>query len=153
MACVAFGGALRGEESAFARLQESLLVHTGAGINHSRRPHLTVCLDGKFKTEKGRKKHFLALTIMSKLGIKYAHWFSRLLFMYMEDGITEGPLFRSKVKNKRASSISVLDKLWLPYLREAIPLVHTGILPQDVCVDVFWSDGHLEEVQLRRPKM
>lgn len=136
MSSVAFGGALRGGEVAFVRVKESL-EHTFEGRHHGRRPHLTVCMEGKFKTEKGRKRHFLALAMISKSGIKYGHWFIRLLWMYASNGIKEGPMFKTKLHNKRAASIAALDKLWLPYLKEAVPLVFPSILPENVTVHGF----------------
>lgn len=136
MSAVAFGGALRGEELAFVRVKESL-EHTFEGRHHGRRPHLTVCLEGKFKTEKGRKKHFLALAMISKSGIKYGHWFIRLLWLYASNEVKDGPMFKTKLKNKPAASIAALDKLWLPYLKEAVPIVFPSILPENVTVDGF----------------
>mmetsp|Transcript_4675 Transcript_4675/g.7248 ORF Transcript_4675/g.7248 Transcript_4675/m.7248 type:complete len:111 (-) Transcript_4675:188-520(-) len=58
MSAVAFGGAPRGEELAFVRLKESM-EHTFEGRHHGHQPHLTICMEGKFKIKKGRKKHYL----------------------------------------------------------------------------------------------
>mmetsp|Transcript_23496 Transcript_23496/g.35688 ORF Transcript_23496/g.35688 Transcript_23496/m.35688 type:complete len:218 (-) Transcript_23496:885-1538(-) len=136
MSSVAFGSALRGEELAFVRHKESI-EHTFKGRHHSRQPHLSVCMEGKFKTEKGRKKHFLALALLSKSGIKYGHWFVRLLWIYSTNGICDGPMFKTKLRNKRAASIAALGKLWLTYLRQAVPSVYPFILPENITVDGF----------------
>jgi len=46
-------------------------------------------------------------------------------------------MFKSKLRNKPPASISALDKLWLPYFKEAILLVHPTVLPENVSVDGF----------------
>mmetsp|Transcript_4666 Transcript_4666/g.7228 ORF Transcript_4666/g.7228 Transcript_4666/m.7228 type:complete len:109 (-) Transcript_4666:908-1234(-) len=38
----------------------------------------------------------------------------KLLWVYATNGLKDGPMFKSKLRNKRPASISALDKLWLP---------------------------------------
>jgi len=109
-----FSAGLRGEELGHARLA-STLNHTEAGSEH-RKPHVVLALMGRFKGVVGRKWHHMALAPRSESGIDNQRWLYRLLSLYLERGVTGGPLFRENIGAQQLATIRELDVLFHRYL-------------------------------------
>jgi len=91
MAACGFSAGLQGEELGHSCLAFTL-NHTEAGSEH-RKPHVVLVLMGRRKGVVGRKWHHMALAPCSESGINNQKWLYRLLSLYLERGITGGPLF------------------------------------------------------------
>jgi hypothetical protein len=93
---VAYCGALRGEEVPLMDLV-GVRRHHYEGMNHpqAEKRHTLAALLGRFKTETGEKYHLMPLAKESASGLKPGLWMERMLEWYREQGIGNGPVFRS----------------------------------------------------------
>jgi hypothetical protein len=100
---IAFCCALRGEEVPLADLNGILKHWTSSVTAHP--PHIVIALLGRFKGELGENYHLLPIVPVTRSGIDNQKWISRLLALYREKSITNGPLFR----NRSGSKVKALD--------------------------------------------
>jgi len=82
-----------------------------------REPHVCLALAGQFKGVVGRKWHHMALTPCSESGIENQKWFYRLLSLFQERELSDGPLFRENIGAQRLATIKeLLDVMFHRYL-------------------------------------
>jgi hypothetical protein len=108
-----FSAGLRGEEVPLMDIG-AIRKYWEEARMHPRKPHIPIVLAGRFKQRTGVKLYFQPLCKVSKSGIQNCRWLKRALGLYAEQGITEGPMFRTKSKQgvmKRAK-VSDLDTLF-----------------------------------------
>lgn len=107
LACAILGGlsaALRGEE--IPKLDAAgLLQHFGEGRDHPTKPHVPLCLLGRFKGERGERYHILPIAWVTDSGIQNGRWFSRLVRSLQRKHKEHGAVFCDQQgKRKHASS-------------------------------------------------
>ena len=68
-ATAGFASALRGEKLGHVRLHYTRTI-TLRGLEHPRKPHVLLSLQGRFKNVTGRKRHQIPLVTETKSGIK-----------------------------------------------------------------------------------
>ena len=104
MLCVAFMGALRGEEVVRISLG-GVRKYWSEGVYHPFTPHISMILSGRFKQETGEKFFCQHMAMTSKSGINLRLWTERVIINYEKLGVNSGPIFRVLVngKVKRAS--------------------------------------------------
>jgi hypothetical protein len=110
-----FSAGLRGEELGNVRYQDSLLL-SGLGLDHPRKPHIVLALEGRFKGQISRKRHKVPLVTVSKSGIQNQRWLLRLLAELHRGGTQYGPLFRKGINTSDPAQIKHLDIYFHKYL-------------------------------------
>jgi hypothetical protein len=132
-----FGAALRGEELGHLRLNGTLTL-TQRGLQHPRKPHVLLSLQGRFKNVVGRRKHQIPLVPVTKSGISIKLWLLRLLFCYQEEGVNSGPLFRNTINTPLPAKVKELDVMFQKYLlmvQDSFP----NLIPSTIDVSEVYS--------------
>ena len=112
-----YAAALRGEELGHERLNDTMR-HTAQGLQHRRKPHVLLALQGRFKGVHGYRKHKIPLACVTNSGIRVARWVLRLLSVYRDAGLTEGPLLRPSLAEDTPARIRDLDVWFHKYLKQ-----------------------------------
>ena len=112
-----FSAGLRGEELGHIRVQQSLLK-TSTGMDHPRKKHMVLALQGRFKGVDGTRAHHIPLVPESASGIRNYKWFSRLILVLKHYGIESGPLLRKSPTNREPARVVDLDPLFLEGLQD-----------------------------------
>ncbi|KAL7580625.1 hypothetical protein ACA910_002141 [Epithemia clementina (nom. ined.)] len=99
-----FSAALQGEEFGHLRLNETILLTT-QGLQHPRKPHIVVGLEGHFKGQVSRNKHKIPLVPTSNSGIANQTWLFHLLECYEGSNTTHGPLFWNRTRDQTPITI------------------------------------------------
>lgn len=132
MLLAGYYGALRGEE--IVRVDAGLMMnHWEESMKHET-PHVPLMLSGKFKQVTGAKIYCQPLACVTSKGMNIRMWFNRVLTLYKQRGIEEGPLFRNS-RGKRAE-VSELD-IWLRGVLRSIQVEFPNIISDEVNLESF----------------
>ena len=131
---IAFCGGLRGEEVPLTDITGiSKWWNEGEVANVP--AHVTVALLGRVKGETGEKYHLMPLAGETKSGLKPRLWIGRAIAALAKEGITRGPLFRTKAGQPiRAGAMEMQFFTRL----ETVQMLRPDLIPEqvDVC-DVY----------------
>lgn len=89
------------------------------GVQHRRKPHVPLVLEGRFKQTVGAKVHVQPLAVASSSGTQAKLWMGRAIEVCERLGVATGPLFRVKTPSgkPRQATISDLDTLFHDILK------------------------------------
>ncbi|KAL7579900.1 hypothetical protein ACA910_004906 [Epithemia clementina (nom. ined.)] len=86
MLTLGFSSGLQGKELGHIRLWDTILLMT-QGLCHSRKPHVVLSMEGRFKGQVARQKHKIPLVLRTKSGIENQQWLMRLISQYKKAGV------------------------------------------------------------------
>jgi hypothetical protein len=91
---ISFCCALRGEETPMADVY-GMCRHWDEGDQHELK-HVVVALLGRFKGETGENYHLMCVVDVTSHGLEPRKWIGRLLRIYRDRNVRNGPLFRDE---------------------------------------------------------